>query len=182
MREDKVMWFTNNHRYNMQGLSATFLTVALLMGLLLLSTGCGGAGASQANNGGNGGGSVLFSAPATTPVQVWVGAEPTDRILTFRLSVTSIKLKNSTAAADLLPGASDLEFTRVEDAFVPVALPDVAPDTYDQLEMVVSGAHCSVSGCEWRSPDQGRRFAGSDQPADAQSGGHGGRNPDNADH
>lgn len=176
------MWFTNNHRYNMQGLSATFLTVALLMGLLLLSTGCGGAGASQANNGGNGGGSVLFSAPATTPVQVWVGAEPTDRILTFRLSVTSIKLKNSTAAADLLPGASDLEFTRVEDAFVPVALPDVAPDTYDQLEMVVSGARVTYLDANGAVRTKERRFAGSDQPADAQSGGHGGRNPDNADH
>ncbi len=136
------MLFNRNHHYNSHNVSITVLAVALLAGLLLLTTGCGGAGANLAKNPGDGGVGVLFSAPATTPVQVWVGAEPTDRILCLRLDVSSIQLQKSdlSATADLLPEASDIELTRLAATFEPVALPDVTTDTYDQLKMVVSGA------------------------------------------
>ena len=135
------MSFNKNHHHIFCNVSRTFLAVACLMGLLLLSPGCGGAGASLAKNPGGGGG-VVFSSPLT-PFQVWVGAEPTDRILSCRLEVTSLKLKNSqdlNATADLLGTPSDMELTRVEATFSPVAVPEVPPSSFDQLEMVVTGA------------------------------------------
>lgn len=135
------MQFNKNRHYSMRNLSRTVLAVACLAGLLLLTAGCGGAGSSLAKNPGDGGG-VLLSAPPSTALQVWVGAEPADRILSFQLDVSSITLRKSqdvNVSADLLPDASALELTRVAATFEPIAVSNVTPNTYDQLEMVVSG-------------------------------------------
>jgi hypothetical protein len=136
------MWFTNNHRYNTQRVSGAFLGVVLLTGLFLLTTACGGGSAVSSNNSGNVG--VLFNAPPTSPLQVRLGNnDPAERIVCFRLSLSTMRLKKSVdplAASDLLSDPTDVEFTRLADITEPVAVPDVTKDTYDQLEVVVTGA------------------------------------------
>lgn len=136
------MWFPNNHRYNMQSSTGTFLAVTLLIGLFLLSTGCGGGSAVSSSNSGNGG--TLFDAPPTKPLQVRLGNnDPAERVVCFRLSFSTIRLKKSAdppAASDLLSDPTDVELTRLADITEPIAVPDVYTDTYDQLEVVVTGA------------------------------------------
>jgi hypothetical protein len=95
----------------------------------------------SSNNSGNGG--TLFDAPPTSALQVRLGNnDPAERVVCFRLSFSTIKLKKTTpaSASDLLSDPTDVEFTRLADISEPVALPDVTQDTYDQLEVVVSGA------------------------------------------
>jgi hypothetical protein len=75
-------------------------------------------------------------------MQIWVGAQPGDRILSLRLQVTSVQLKkssDSSATNDLLY-ASDMELTRLAATYTPVAVAGVTPNTFDQLQMAVSGA------------------------------------------
>lgn len=128
-----------NHN-NIGKVSSLVLGAAVLATLLLVTTGCGGAATPGGNPGG--GPPVLFSAPPTTATQVWVGAEPTDRILAMQLRVSSVQLKKSSdanATNDLL-GTSDLELMRLTSTPSPVAIAGVIPNTFDQLQMSVSGA------------------------------------------
>ena len=136
------MWFTNNHRYNMQTSNGAFLAVTLLIGLFLLSTGCGRGSAVSCNNPGNGG--TLLSAPSTKPLQVRLGNnDPAERVVCFRLSFSTMRLKKSAdplASSDLLSDPIEVELTRLADITEPIAVPDVYSYSYDRLEVVVTGA------------------------------------------
>jgi len=116
----------------------------ILLVVTLLGTGCSGGTSGTATQQSNG----LFSSGSgpsapTGTLQVRLGAEPSDQILACQLEITSIQLRKSTdssVAVDLLPGANEIELTRLAATFEPMSIVDPPQDTYDQLQMVVSGA------------------------------------------
>jgi hypothetical protein len=123
--------------------SASFLALVFL---LVLTTGCGGSAKQSAvTPAGNGdpGNPVVFSLPPSTPLQVRVGDDPSEQILSCDLNITSITLKNSndpSVAADLLFNPSSIEFTRLAQTFEPIGLLDTPQGTYDEVEIRIAGA------------------------------------------
>ncbi|HZQ68927.1 MAG TPA: DUF5666 domain-containing protein [Terriglobales bacterium] len=119
----------------------------VILALLLVCTGCGSSGANQnsgpaAGIGDTGPITPFFSAPST-PLQVRVGDDPSEQILSCDLDVEWIKLKSSTDPAvsvRLLPNESTIEFTRLAQTFEPIGLLDTTQGTYDQFEMKITGA------------------------------------------
>ncbi len=124
------------------------LLVSLLGTILivtLLGTGCGGGMSSSATQHSSG----LFGSSSSAPtgaLQLRLGAEASDQILACQLQISSIQLRKSTdpsVVVDLLPGSNETELSRLAGTFEPMSIVDTPQDTYDQLQMVVTGATVS---------------------------------------
>jgi hypothetical protein len=138
----------SDQKYSSKGVGIKAAWVLALPVLLLLTTGCGGsAKQSTGTPAGNGdpGIPIVFSVPpsVTTPLQVRLGGDPSEQILSCDLNITSITLKSSadpSVAADLLFNPNTIEFTRLAQTLEPIGLLDTAQGTYDQVEIKIAGA------------------------------------------
>lgn len=136
------------------------MSLLAIIALLVLATNCGG-GATQSpaapTGSGDPGTPVVFSLPPSTPLQVRVGDDPSEQILSCDLNITSIRLKSSTdpsVAADLLFNPSTIEFTRLARTFEPIGLQDTAQGTYDEVEVQIAGASVAYIDAAGRTQNQ----------------------------
>ena len=152
----------SDHKYGLKAMSIEAAWLVALEFLLLLTVGCGGsAKPSTGTPAGNGdpGIPIVFSLPPspTTPLQVRVGDDPSEQILSCNLNITSITLKSSTdpsVAADLLFSPSTIEFTRLAQTLEPIGLVDTPQGTYDQVEIKIAGATVAYLDAAGRSRRQ----------------------------
>ncbi|MFY9559038.1 MAG: hypothetical protein WAQ52_02275 [Terriglobales bacterium] len=115
------------------------LGLAALLGALVATLGCGGA-ISSPHNAPNGDPLGLGVEPgplgSTDPqtIEVRVGSEPSDRIVSLSLTISSVQATNSGAQnLELLTDPITVEFTRSAIVTEPVVIRDIYQDTYSAL-------------------------------------------------
>jgi hypothetical protein len=101
---------------------ARVLGLAALMSTVIAGLGCGGATRSSAN-----------LAPTST-IQVRLGSEPSDRVVSLSLTLGSLQATNSGGqSVDLLTHPIAVELTRSAIVADPISIRDIYQDTYSAL-------------------------------------------------
>jgi uncharacterized protein DUF5666 len=129
-----------------------WLRLTCLLIAVLFLFGCGGPANSSLSAGNNSGtapsGSSTSStaAPATTPVELRVGSDAeANQIFALPMNLIYVKAKNSQsgAEADLLPAPRTVELAHLAATSDPVSSVAVNQDTYDQVEVSMTGVAIS---------------------------------------
>ena len=113
------------------------LGFAVLLTALIVTTGCSGAlGSHQSSRDPLGLGVVPgpLGSPNPQTIELRIGSEPTERIVSLSLNLTSLKATNSGAQdLELLTAPITVEFTRSAIVTEPVVVRDIYQDTYSAL-------------------------------------------------
>lgn len=111
---------------------------SLLLAGGLFFVGCGG-GSTVGMTSGNGTGAGTNPAPGTTPLQVGIGDAPSDWIMAFGMTVTSITLTNSAGSTvSVMPTATPTEMMQLMATVQPVSAANVPQGTYTKAQVSVS--------------------------------------------
>jgi hypothetical protein len=114
------------------GLAALLLTVASGLGCAGVSTGASNQGQGDPLHLGSSPGPLGSTTPQT--IQIRLGSEPNDRIVSLSLTLNSLQATNSGAGnINLLTNPDTFEFTRSAVVTNPVASLDIYQDTYSAL-------------------------------------------------
>jgi uncharacterized protein DUF5666 len=134
--EDKMTQARTNRRYQI----ARVLGLVGLLWMALASVGCGvaGSGSNGQQNGdplhlGVNPGPLGSTDPST--IQVRIGSEPSDRMVSLSLTTNSLKVANSgNQELELLTAPITVEFTHSAIATEPVFVRQIYQDTYSNLK------------------------------------------------
>jgi len=126
-------------RVNLHGMAKVGSLMALI-GAVLLTVSCGGANCTLASSQKQGDPLHLGADPgplgSTTPsaIQIRLGSEPNDRIVSLSLTLNSLQATNSGGGnIDLLPDPMTIEFAHQAIVTVPISATNIYDDTYSAL-------------------------------------------------